>query len=314
MNFMQLRYFVAVAEELSFRRAATRLHVSQPPLSFHIKALEEDIGTRLFNRTTREVVLTEAGVSLLEKARRILTLVQDTSDEMRELAEGNGGTLRVGFTISTSFNAFFYTAVQVYRDAFPRVKLTFTEMLSGKQIEALTEGRLDVGFLRWPSVKPSGLTGERVHVAQLMVALPQSHALASASRVPLAKLKDEPFISYPERLGSDIGVYDQILRLCEHAHFAPRIVQEALEPSLIIGLVAAGAGVAIVPSSLRRIQIPGVVFRPIADKDAVTVLHLVRREQDDNPRVRAFAESVQRSVEAADTTPTVEGIRRASAL
>jgi DNA-binding transcriptional LysR family regulator len=300
MNFMQLRYFVAVAEELSFRRAATRLHISQPPLSFHIKALEEHIGTRLFHRTTREVVLTEAGVSLHEKARRILALVEDAEEEMKDLVAGNGGTLRIGFTISTSFNAFFYNSIQIYRDAFPQVKLTTAEMLSGKQVEALSEGRLDVGFLRWPFACPPNLTGEPIHMAELVIALPRSHPLASAKRISLAKVKDEPFISYPARIGGDIGVYQQILRLCEHSQFAPRVVQEALEPSLIIGLVAAGSGVAIVPSSLRRIQIPGVVFKPIADKSAVTVLHLVYRAADADPRVRAFKEIALRAAKQTE--------------
>ena len=294
MNFMQLRYFLAVATELNFRRAAARLHISQPPLSFHIKALEEQLGILLFTRTTRKVVLTEAGLHLLEKARQILSLVDDVSEEMRDLAAGRGGTLRIGFTMSTSFNSFFHNSIQGFRDAYPNVKLAFSEMVSGKQIEALVEGHLDVGFLRWPFTRPENLVSTEIYRGRLVLALPQSHSLANRKRVPLKMLKDEPFISYPARLGSDIGIYHQIIRLCQRSHFFPRVVQETLEPSLMLGLVAAGSGVAILPSSLQRVRIPGVVYKAIPERSAITVLHFVQRSGDSNPRVRAFRETVLR--------------------
>jgi DNA-binding transcriptional LysR family regulator len=295
MRLDQLRYFVAVAEELSFRRAAARLHVSQPPLSFQIKAIEREVGVMLLNRTTRQVSLTDAGIVLLQRAKRVLALVDETTEEIKAIAAGGAGTLRVGFTISTSFNAFFYHSIYSYRRAFSNVKVTFSEMLSGEQIEALAQDRIDIGFLRWPYSPPAGFTMVRLAETELVLAVHHSHPVASLRRVPLVMVKDEPFISYPASLSANIGVYQAIFRLCERAGFVPRIIQEALEPSLIIGLVAAGLGVAIVPSSLRCIQIPGVLFKPIADEGAASITHyLVHRTEDASPRVRALRDLVQR--------------------
>jgi DNA-binding transcriptional LysR family regulator len=294
MHLKQLRYFVAVAEELNFRRAAARLHVSQPPLSFHIKALEDEFGLSLFDRTTRHVALTQAGEALLDKARRILALTDETLGEIKAIGAGSAGALRVGFTISTSFEAFFYNSMYSYRRAYPNVKVTFSQMISGDQLDALSEGRIDVGLLRWPFSPPAGLTMTRLPSGALVLAIHRSHPLASLRSIPLSKVKDESYISYPAGIGPRIGIYQQIFRLCERAGFTPRIVQEALEPSLIVGLVAAGLGIAIVPSSFRCVQIPGVLFKPIADKAATTLHHLVYRSRDDSPRVSAFRELVQR--------------------
>ena len=295
MRLDHLRYFVAVAEELNFRRAAARLHISQPPLSFHIKALEDAVGIRLINRTTRQVSLTEAGVALLVKARRILGMVEETTEELHDISTGRAGRLRVGFTITTSFHSFFYHSVYSYRRAYPEVRVSFSEMISGKQLESLAVGDLDIGFLRYPFGQPPGMTMTRLTDEAFVLAIHRSHALASGQRISLAKLKDEPFIGYPSSAGGSIGIYQQIFRLCERAGFAPRIVQEALEPSLIIGLVAAGLGVAVVPAGLQRIQIPGVLFKPIADRAARSTLSLVHRANDTNPRLHAFRDLVLRS-------------------
>jgi len=290
MNLLQIRYFVAVAEELNFRKAADRLHVSQPPLSFHIKALEDEVGVRLFNRSTRQVVLTEAGAMLLARARQILELVERTSADMKAVANGSAGTLRVAFTISTSYHAFFHRIIQAYRRSYPRVDLVLDSQSSGPQIEALLNGRIDVGLLRWPFEAVPQLVGTRLHSATLMLAVHSSHPLARDPVVQLEKVRDDPFITYPRSRGSEIGIYRQIHRLCDNAGFAPKVAHEVLEPSIIIGLVAAGAGVAIVPSSMTCLRIPGVVYKPIADPSAETALHLVRRADDTNPRIASFCD------------------------
>jgi DNA-binding transcriptional LysR family regulator len=298
MQLIQLRYFIAVAEELSFRRAATRLHVSQPPLSFHIKSLEEEIGARLLDRTTRHVALTPAGSVLYERSKRVFSLLEDATDEVRDVATGIAGRLRVGFTISTSFHSTFYNSVHTYRRKYPEVKITFTQLISGHQIDAMTREQIDIGFIRLsPGKMLPGITHTPVDRAQLVLAIHCSHPLAALERIRLNRVKDEPFISYPSGVG--VGIYEQVRELFERSGFKPNVVQEALEPSVIIGLVAAGLGVAIVPPSLAQIQIPGVLFKPIRDQNAVTTLHLIQRTGDLSPCVKAFSEIVLKSSAAA---------------
>lgn len=288
MNLLQIRYFVAVAEELNFRKASERLHVSQPPLSFHIKSLEEELGLPLFNRSTRHVALTEAGHALLERARQILDLFDRTQVDMRDMASGAAGTLRVAFTFSTSFHSFFHRIVHNFRETYPKVNLLLSSVSSGPQIEGLIAGSLDVGLLRWPFEVAEGLLSTRLHSASLMLAMHRTHELADVDSVNLADVRNNPFITYPQSQGMEIGIYRQIFSLCDRAGFAPKVAHEALEPSLIIGLVAAGAGVAIVPSSIACMQIPGVVFKRINDPLAATELHMVRRASCSNPRIDNF--------------------------
>ena len=296
MQLDQLRYFVAVAEELHFRRAAERLHISQPPLSFHIKSLERELGTRLLNRSTRQVSLTEAGSVFLMRAKSILAEVVEAADEVKGIAQGRAGLLRIGFTVSTSFHPFFYESVYRYRRAHAGVMVKLSEKVSERQIDALLSDQLDVGFLRGRFDRVAGLTMHALTRDALILAVHRSHSIASATSVSLASLRSEPFISYPANSG--VGVYRQILTLCERAGFEPRVVQEALEPSVIIGLVAAGLGMAIVPSSLKNIRIPDVVFVPIEDAGALTALYVVHCTNDSNPRVRAFTDLVLRACKA----------------
>ena len=292
MQLDQLRYFVAVAEELHFRRAAERLHISQPPLSFHIKALEQELGTQLLNRNTRQVSLTDSGAAFLIRAKRILSDVAEAAEEVGRISAGRAGSLRIGFTISTSFHPFFCDSVFRYRRAYPEVTVSLSENVSERQIDVLLEGRLDVGFLRGRFDQVAGLTMTALTREALVLALHRSHPLASRASVSPSSLRSEPFISYPANAG--VGIYRQILALCERAGFEPRVVQEALEPSVIMGLVAAGLGVAIVPSSLQSIRIADVVFVRLDDPEAVATLYVAYRTNDDSPRVRAFADLVVR--------------------
>jgi DNA-binding transcriptional LysR family regulator len=297
MNLDQLRYFVAVAEELHFRRAAERLHVSQPSLSLQVRMLEEQLGARLFSRTTRQVALTETGAVLLEKARRIIGLMREARSSVEEVSSGRSGKLRIGFTMSTTFQPFFYLSVLKYRRAYPDVAVTLSEGSSGRQIEELQTGTLDVGFVREPFNQTAGLEFTHLVEDALVLAIHHSHALASRRHsVAIAELRDEPMISYPA--GGGIGIYHQIMQLCERAGFKPRIVQEAMEPSVIIGLVAAGLGAAIVPASLKGIHIAQVVYKPIRGSIARTALYLASREADASPRLKAFRGVVLGSLSA----------------
>jgi DNA-binding transcriptional LysR family regulator len=292
MQLDQLRYFIAVAGELHFRRAAERLHISQPPLSFHIKALEQEVGTQLLNRNTRQVSLTEAGAAFLIRAKRILSDVAEAAEEVKSISTGRAGSLRIGFTISTSFHPFFCDSVFRYRRAYPEVMVRLSEFVSGRQLDELLERRLDVGFLRGRFDQVAGLTMNELTREALVLAVHRSHPLASQARISTLSLRTEPFISYPANAG--VGIYRQIFALCERAGFEPRVIQEALEPSVIMGLVAAGLGVAIVPSSLQSIKIADVVFVPLEDPEAVATLYVAYRSDDESPRVRAFADLVVR--------------------
>jgi DNA-binding transcriptional LysR family regulator len=292
MQLDQLRYFIAVAGELHFRRAAERLHISQPPLSFHIKALEREVGTQLLNRNTRQVSLTEAGAAFLVRAKRILSDVAEAAEEVKSISTGRAGSLRIGFTISTSFHPFFCDSVFRYRRAYPEVMVRLSEFVSGRQLDELLERRLDVGFLRGRFDQVAGLTMNELTREALVLAVHRSHPLASQARISTLSLRTEPFISYPANAG--VGIYRQIFALCERAGFEPRVIQEALEPSVIMGLVAAGLGVAIVPSSLQSIKIADVAFVPLEDPEAVATLYVAYRSNDDSPRVRAFADLVVR--------------------
>jgi DNA-binding transcriptional LysR family regulator len=300
MQIDQLRYFVAVAGELHFRRAAERLHISQPPLSFHIKALEQEVGTQLLNRSTRQVSLTEAGAAFLVRAKRILADVAEAAEEVKRISTGQSGSLRIGFTISTSFHPFFCDSVFRYRRAYPEVMVKLSEFVSERQIDVLLEGRLDVGFLRGRFDQVAGLTMNALTREALVLALHRSHPLASKLRVSPSSLRTEPFISYPANAG--VGIYRQIFALCERAGFEPRVIQEALEPSVIMGLVAAGLGVAIVPSSVQSIGIADIVFVPLDDPEAVATLYVAHRSNDDSPRVRAFAHLVTQVCNPAANT------------
>lgn len=291
MNLDQLRYFVAVAEELHFRRAAERLRISQPPLSFHIKALEAEVGTVLLNRTSRQVSLTEAGVALLEKSRKVLAAVAEAERAVKDVQLGKSGQLRISFTMSTTFYSFFYNSVFEYRRSYPGVAVTLHEMVSGKQIEDLQAGRIDIGFLRAPFPTAEAVKLLPLVRDELVIALHKSHPLANSRQIALADLRQDAFISYPASAG--VGIYRQFLRLCEQAGFQPRIAQEALEPSVIIGLVAANLGVAIVPSALRDIRINDVLFKPIRDQGTDSTLHLAWRSGDRSPRVEAFRSLVR---------------------
>jgi DNA-binding transcriptional LysR family regulator len=286
MQLQQLTSFVAVAEELHFRRAADRLNLSQPQLSVHIKALEDETGCLLFRRTSRRVALTEAGETLLLRARQILTAIGDARDELRAVSSGRIGALRIGFTISTSFHAFFSDSVKTYRSRFPDVTVSLTEMVSGRQIAALRANQIDIGFFRQVDGDSAGLVLTELKRDTLVVAMHRDNRLAAHPCVDLAWLSAEPFISYPTQ--SDVGIYHLVIALCQAAGFRPHVVQEVLEPSLMLGFVASGLGVAIVPASLQSIRMEHVVFRPIRDAGATTMLYLGHLSAETNARVDAF--------------------------
>jgi DNA-binding transcriptional LysR family regulator len=283
MDLRHLRYFVAVAEALSFARAAERLHLSQPPLSRQIRALEDELGTPLFARTKRSVRLTAAGAALLPEARRLLRDADGLKAGARQLAAGEVGTVALGFISVAAYNLLPEVAPE-FRRRHPGVKLALQESTSDVQLPALRQGELDVGLLLPPVADP-GLEYVPLLHEPLIAALPTG-SNRGGGPVALASLRDEPFILIPRQVGTSL--YDAIVGACQRAGFSPRIEQEAIQMQTIVSLVAAGMGVALVPASLRHLRRTGVAYRPLADRSPQVEIGVAWRRADDAPAVRAF--------------------------
>lgn len=287
MELRHLRYFVAVAEELSFTRAAERLHIGQPPLSHQIQALEAEVGAQLLERSKRWVRLTEAGKHFLEDARRVLELSQQAVQTARRVQRGEAGELRVGYTYSTPLTPLFAATINRYRERYPGVTLTLHEVTSRHQLDALTARELDLGLIRQPEIPiPATLQVDLLREDRLILALPAAHALAKRAAVAIADLEGLPFVMFPKDAGT--GIYSQIFRLCRAAGFQPTIAMEAKEASTMIGLVAAGCGIAILPPSFGIIAMTGVKYCELADPAARTALMLARRRDENSPLAAAF--------------------------
>ncbi|MET0964083.1 MAG: LysR substrate-binding domain-containing protein [Noviherbaspirillum sp.] len=289
MELRHLRYFVAVAEELSFTRAAERLHIGQPPLSQQVQALEEEIGAILFNRSRRTIRLTEAGRVFLEDARRVLALAAGAAETARRVEQGEIGQLKIGFTKSTAFTPIFPRIINTYRTRYPGVKLVLQEMSTMRQVAALDDYSLDLGFIRPPETDiPRSLLLTSLQDHRLSVVLPENHRLAGAKHLSIGDLKNEAFVMFPRDEGTTLN--PQIYRLCAEAGFVPTIAMEAREAATITGLVAAGCGITILPDIFRSLGIKGVLFRLLDSPAAVAKLVLASRPLESGAIPRAFFE------------------------
>ncbi len=287
MELRHLRYFVTVAEELHFGRAAQRLHMAQPPLSRQIQLLEGELGFSLFERSRRRVELTPAGSALLSGVRHVFDTLDAAIHDARNASEGESGRLVVGYPSSLTYSG-LTELLRAFRTRFPAVTIALRELPPGEQIDALKTGNLDVGFVRSSLDDPS-LVSERVRSEALMVVLPDDHALCARRVIPLTALAQEPFVMFPRARGP--AYFDQLMGLCRAAGFTPRIVQEA--PQLdIISMVAAGFGISIMPSSMRNFRRPGLAFRPIAGAPQVELL-IVWRQQNLSPALHKFLDLVR---------------------
>ncbi|MDF3201718.1 LysR substrate-binding domain-containing protein [Pseudomonas sp. 1912-s] len=289
MELRHLRYFIAVAEELHFGRAAQVLGISQPPLSQQIQALEQEIGARLFERTNRRVELSEAGRLFLQEARLVLAQVDKAADVARRAQLGELGELKIGFTSSAPFNSSIPQAIFAFRQAFPAVHLNLQEMSSTEVAESLVDESIQVGLMR-PLPLPDSLSVVELMREPLVAVLNAGHPLVEGSErgLHLAQLAEEPFVFFPRTYGS--GLYAQLLNLARDAGFSPHFAQEAGEAMTIIGLVAAGLGISVLPASYQRIRIDGVVYRTLLDQEAVTAVWLVQRKGQQTPMAKAFVE------------------------
>jgi DNA-binding transcriptional LysR family regulator len=302
MELRHLRYFIAVAEEKHVTRAAERLGMQQPPLSQQIRALERELDVQLFRRKPRGVELTDAGSALLTDARAILSHIDHAFATTKRTARGEQGRIAVGFTSSAPFHPFVPRIIRAYREAFPLVSLTLDEGGTVELIDDLRNERVDAAFVRTAIASQEGLVVDLLLQEAMVLALPRAHVLARRinKAVPLKALADETFIVYRRHNGP--GLHDAILSACNAAGFNPRVGQEAPRIVSTLNLVAAGLGISLVPESLQRMRMDGVVFRRVAGAvQPRAPLYLASRRGETSAAVRRFLELVKRSGRDADT-------------
>lgn len=285
MELRHLRYFVAVAEELHFGKAAQRVGIAQPPFSQQIRALEREIGTSLLTRTKRSVQLTAAGTAFLTEARRTLAHAAQAIRAAQRASRGEIGRLAIGFVDSAVYGV-FPRVLRHMRAKYPDLALVLLDMNSDEQLHALRANQLDVGLIRPPFADMTGLRLETITTEPLMVALPQDHRLARQSHIALAELANEPFIFVPRRFGS--GYYDHLMAVCARGGFSPHVVQEAKAAQTMVSLVAGGLGVSLVPNSLINLQRRGVAYRPLQPPAPTTDLAVIWRREDTTAALEAF--------------------------
>ncbi|AJX17164.1 LysR family transcriptional regulator [Burkholderia ubonensis] len=294
-DLRQWRYFVTVAEERHFGRAAARLSMTQPPLSQAIRALEDLLGVALFVRTKRSVALTAVGAALLPDVRKLLEAADALPPRAQSLARGETGSLALAF-VSTADYGLLPSLLRAFGARYPQVRLQLEEATSDVQIEELAAGRIDAGLII-PPVPPrhaAELSYLPVVREPLVLAMPAAAAPADAPEdapVRLADVAALPLVIFPRRLAP--GFYDIITGCYGAAGATPRIGQEAIQMQTIVSLVSAGMGVALVPQSLRNLRRTGVVYRPLADGAPVVETGLVWRTGDVSPVLAGFIDIVR---------------------
>jgi DNA-binding transcriptional LysR family regulator len=309
IELRHLRYFVVLAEELHFGRAAARLGIAQPPLSQQIQRLERLLGSRLFERTSRRVQLTDAGHAFLAEARRALLVVGNAVDAARRAGRGETGELRVAFAATVMF-VHLPRIIREFRSRFPGVHLDLREMPTGPQLAALKAGYIDIGFVREPRPDPE-LEIVTVMREPLRIAVNKGHPLAARATLAVRHLADEPFVLFPEELAP--GLYAQVMGLCRAAGFTPRVVEESRELYTSVSLVEAGVGVSILPASVEKLGWRGVRYRPIPSAAAETRIAAAWRRDRARPVLDAFMRVVHELTETplardeGETTPASAG-------
>jgi len=284
VELRHLRYFVAVAEELHFGRAAERLHIAQPPLSQQIKTLENELQVLLLARTKRKVELTPAGKLFLEEARLILSQAERAKRIAKEAQRGIRGRLSIGFVTSASYSI-LPVLIRRFRHDFPFIDLNLIEMIPSRQIEALERGDLDAGILRSP-VGTSEMNAKTIVTEPLVAALPVDHRKAKQQSVSLKSLADDAFVFFPRHHGP--GIYDVVIKACHDAGFSPHVSYAPNEMQTILAYVAAGLGVSLVPYSLSVFHRNSIVYLPVHGIRLCTELVLLKRRSEGNAQLDEF--------------------------
>lgn len=283
IELRHLRYFIAVAEELHFGRAAPRLHMAQPPLSQQIRRLEELVGHPLLVRTSRAVKLTEPGAAFLDRAKRTLLRISEDLAFTRRLGRGETGSLRVGF-IGSGMQTHLPAVLGEYRRLYPDVELRLQETSTSHLIDSIRDGSVDVGFLRDGAPIPD-LTVHPLLEEKFIVILPGTHPLARLAKVRVLQLRNEPFVFFPKSAGPT--AWNRTMDLCAEQGFQARIVQEAPHWVTVVSLVGAGLGVTIAPACIQHVAGSTVACRPLSSHGR-TFIELAHRSDDSSPVMAAF--------------------------
>lgn len=286
MELRHIRYFLAVAEERNFTRAAVRVGIGQPPLSQQIKDLEAEVGAPLFRRLPKGAELTAAGRAFLESVRLIPVQAEQAIHAAQRAVRGETGSLRVGFTSSAPFNPIVTAMIRSFRRAYPDVKLTLEEGRSTQLGARLRDGDLDVAFLRPQSSASDDLQLRRLSDEPMLIVLPASHPLARMSTIDLVRMRDEALILIPRDIVP--SVFDTVILACRKAGFEPILGQSAPQFGAVVSLVAAELGVSLVPASVRQLHIAGVVYREVRSNAPVVGLSLAFRRGETSRVVRNF--------------------------
>jgi DNA-binding transcriptional LysR family regulator len=311
VELRQLRYFIAVAEELHFGHAAARLHIAQPPLSQQIKHLENELHTQLLWRTKRHVELTEAGEAFLEEARKTLAQVEHAARVARSNGLGKTGQLELGF-IDTATYGFLPELLRTFREHHPDVQVVLHEMTSGELVEALKRGQIQVALLR-PTRGGSQLQFHEIGRERLVVAMPRRHRLSRLPEVPVQELEHEGWILFPRLLSP--GLHDYLLGICRKAGFTPRVVQEARVGHTIVGLVAAGLGITLITESLKHWGRSDVVYKPLQAATVWLPMSIGWRKDERAQTVHSFLKIVrERSDWGERATSEPRGRRQMTSL
>lgn len=256
-----LRYFLAVAEELHFGRAAARLNMSQPPLSIHIKELEQQLGTLLFVRHSRSVVLTHAGKILMEESRRLLASANQALARVEQIGRGEAGRIELG-VVGTAMWGKMRPVMHRFLKDNPNVEVLFREKMPAMQMALLERRELDAGIWRMATEPTEGFTSLRLHESSFLVAMPEEHHLTTHGVVPLEALRNEYFVTMPS-IHTDWAF---LQRVCQTAGFSPMIVREVMEPQTVLAMISMGIGITLIADSYAQMNWPGVVFRPLEER------------------------------------------------
>ena len=285
MDLRKLRYFLAVAEELHFGRAARRLRMSQPPLSIQIRALEDELGTSLLVRDRHSVALTEPGRVLQAEGRNILLQIDQVRTAVQRAGCGETGRLSIGFITPVEYNV-LPSLLREFRHRYPGIVLTLRETMSDQQLAELESGVLDVGLLT-PPVDGLALEHHLIWRERLVVAIPAAHELArSTSPISIRRLADQSFIMFPRSIAPVL--YDAILQFCRQAGFSLNITQEVAQSQAIISLVSGGLGLAILPESIRALRRAGVVYRAFREQSPSVETAVAHNKDRLSPAIANF--------------------------
>jgi DNA-binding transcriptional LysR family regulator len=304
LDLKHLRYFLAVAEERHITRAAEKLGMQQPPLSQRIKEIERQLEVQLFRRKARGVDLTEAGRVFLDSARMMLAHYERAVHATRRAARGEQGELSVGLMPTAFFHPFVPSAIRDFRKNFPDVSVSMYECLRAEAFERIKNERMDVALMRTAGPPPEGLAIYPLLAEPMILAVPAGHELAQRDRgkaLSLRQAAQATFIVYARQLGPVF--FEATIAACRRAGFTPQIGQEAPLAVSALNLVSAGFGIAVVPQSMRRMGLDGVVYRDLRGEVPKATLTIAARRNDPSSVVRNFLTMIRRRAKDANARP-----------